>query len=62
MGPDGGPRKGTMRKCLKGEDGRPIGRGHHNPFLDTQKYKVDIDGIPMSVTRSLRSPWCAVTT
>ena len=44
--PDGGPRKGTVRKHLKGEDGHPVGQGHHNPFLDTQKYEVDIDGIP----------------
>ena len=44
VGPNGG------RKCLKGEDGCPVGQGHHNPFLDTQEYKVDfkvdIDGIP----------------
>ena len=35
IGPDGSPRKGTAKKTLKGEDGQPIGRGHHNPFLDT---------------------------
>ena len=35
VSPDGGPRKGTIRKHLKGEDGCPIGQGHHNPFLDT---------------------------
>ena len=23
-----------------------LGGGHHNPFLDTQKYDVEIDGIP----------------
>ena len=32
---NGGPRKGTIKKCLKGEDGHPIRQGHHNPFLDT---------------------------
>ena len=46
IGPDGDPRKGTIRKHLKGEDGHAIGWGHHNPFLDTQKYEVKIDGIP----------------
>ena len=46
VGPDGSPRKGTVVKRLKGEDGRPIGRGHHNPYLDTRKYEVEIDGIP----------------
>ena len=35
VSPDDGPRKGTIRKHLKGEDGRPVGWGHHNPFLDT---------------------------
>ena len=35
VSPDGGPRKETVRKCLKGEDGCLIGQGHHNPFLDT---------------------------
>ena len=35
IGPSGSPRKGTIKKRLKGEDGRPIGHGHHNPFLDT---------------------------
>ena len=25
VSPNGGPRKGTIKKCLKGEDGRPIG-------------------------------------
>ena len=44
VGPNGGPRKGTVRKRLKGEDGCPIGQRHHNPFLNTRKYKVDIDG------------------
>ena len=46
VGPDGGPRKETIRKPLKGEDGRPFGQGHHNPFLDTRMYEVDTDGIP----------------
>ena len=45
IGPDGSPRKGTVTKCLKGEDGRPIGRGHSNPYLDTRCYQVDLDGI-----------------
>ena len=35
IGPDGDPRKGTIKKRLKGEDRCPIGQGHHNPFLDT---------------------------
>ena len=46
IGPDGSPRKGTVTKCLKGEDGRPIGRSHSNPYLDTCHYQVDLDGIP----------------
>ena len=46
IGPDGSPRKGTIKKRLKGEDGWPIGHGHHNLFLDTWRYEVEIDGIP----------------
>ena len=46
IGPDGSLQKGTVKKCLKGEDGRPTGRGHHNPLLDTRRYEVEIDGIP----------------
>ena len=46
VGPDGAPRKGTVVKQLKGEDGCPIGRGHHNPLLDTRKYEVEVEGIP----------------
>ena len=46
IGPDGSPRKGTVKKRLKGEDRWPIGHGHHNPFLDTRRYEVEIDGIP----------------
>ena len=46
IGPDGSPRKGTIKKRLKGEDGQPIGHGHHNLFLDTWQYEVEIDGIP----------------
>ena len=46
VGPDGSPRKGTVKKRLKGEDGRLTGRGHHNPLLDTRRYEVEIDGIP----------------
>ena len=44
--PDGSPRMGTIKKRLKGEDGRPIGHSHHNPFLNTRRYEVEIDGIP----------------
>ena len=46
VGPDGAPRKGTMLKQLRGEDGHPIGWGHHNPLLDTCKYEVEVEGIP----------------
>ena len=46
VGPNGGPWKGTVRKHLKGEDGHPVGQGQHNPFLDTRKYKVNINGMP----------------
>ena len=46
VGPDGSLRKGTVKKCLKGEDSRLIRRGHHNPLLDTRRYEVEIDGIP----------------
>ena len=46
IGPDSSPRKGTIKKRLKGEDGWPIGHGHHYPFLDTRWYQVKIDGIP----------------
>ena len=45
IGPDGSTRKGTIKKRLKGEDRRPIAHGHHNPFLDTRRYEVKIDGI-----------------
>ena len=44
--PNGSPRKGTVKKCLKGKDGRLTGRGHHNPLLDTRRYEVKINGIP----------------
>ena len=46
IGPNGSPRKGTVKKRLKGEDGWPIDCGHHNPFLDTRWYEVEINGIP----------------
>ena len=46
IGPDGSPRKGTIKKRLKGEGGQPIGHGHRNPFLNTQWYEVEINGIP----------------
>ena len=46
VGPNGSPRKGMVKIRLKGEDGRPTGRGHHNPLLDTRRYEVEIDGIP----------------
>ena len=46
VGPDGSLRKGTVKKRLKGEDGRQIRHGHHNPLLDTRRYEVEIDGIP----------------
>ena len=46
VGPNGSPQKGMVKKCLKGEDSRPTGRGHHNPLLDTRRYEVEIDGIP----------------
>ena len=46
IGPNSSPRKGTVKKRLKGEDGQPIGCGHHNPFLDTSWYEVEINGIP----------------
>ena len=46
IGPDGSPRKGTVTKHLKGEDGQPIGHGHSNPYLDIRRYQVDLDGIP----------------
>ena len=46
VGPNGSPQKGMVKKCLKGEDGRPTGHGHHNPLLDTRRYEVEIDGIP----------------
>ena len=32
--PNGSPRKGTIKKRLKGEDRRPVGHGHHNPFVE----------------------------
>ena len=35
-----------MVKQLRGEEGRPIGRGHHNPLLDNRKYEVEVEGIP----------------
>ena len=44
--PDGTPRKGTVVKQLRGEDGCPIRWGHHNPLLDTHKYEVEVEGIP----------------
>ena len=37
VGPDGSLWKGTVKKRLKGEDGRPTGCGHHNPLLDTRR-------------------------
>ena len=46
IGRDGSPRKGTVKKRLKGEDGRPIGRGHHKPFLVTLWYENEIKRIP----------------
>ena len=45
-GPEGGPRRGRVIKRAKGDDGRPIGRGHGNPMLDTRRYEVEIEGIP----------------
>ena len=35
VGPDGSPWKGMVKKRLKGEDGRPTGRGQQRPLLDT---------------------------
>ena len=46
VGPHGSPQKGMVKKRLKGEDGRPTSRSHHNPLLDTRRYEVEIDGIP----------------
>eukprot|EP00957_Ditylum_brightwellii_P028430 2146733-Ditylum_brightwellii.AAC.1 len=43
-GPDGSLRKGTVLKCRKGDDGRPIVTSHCNPLLDTRRYDVEIDG------------------
>ena len=51
--PDGTPRKGTVVKWLRGEDGRPIGWGHHNPLLDTRKYEVEVEGIPHEFTANM---------
>ena len=46
VGPDGAPRKGTVVKRLRGEDGCPIGQGHHYRLLDTCKYEREAKGIP----------------
>ena len=43
-GEEGAPLKGVVIKRAKGEDGKPIGRGHGNPYLDTREYIVDIGG------------------
>ena len=53
VGPDGTPRKGTVVKRIKGEDGQPIGRGHHNPLLDTRKYEVEVGGILHEFTANM---------
>ena len=50
MGPEGSPLKGTVVKRLKGEDGKPIGRAHYNPLLDTRQYEVDVEGVPVEFT------------
>ena len=41
---DGSPRKGTVVKRAQGEDGKPLGRYHPNPVVDTRKYIVEFDG------------------
>jgi hypothetical protein len=40
--PDGDRLQGTVTKCLKSEDGTPIGKGHDNPTLDSREYEVEL--------------------
>ena len=53
VGPVGTPRKGTVVKRLRGEDGCPIGCRHHNPPLDTRKYETEVKGIPHEFTANM---------
>ena len=51
IGPEGGPRRGRVIKRAKGEDGRPLGTAHGNPYLDSRRYIIDYDnGIQQELT------------
>ena len=50
-GPDSAPKYGKVVKRLRGEDGKPIGKAHSNPMLDTRKYQVElVDGTTLEMT------------
>ena len=40
---DGGGRLATVRKRSRDDEGRPVGRAHANPMLDTREYEIELE-------------------